>query len=367
MSELPKPFDDFGLPAFDFQACEASGGCAGLAPDADLCRNPCPCAITPAPWPDGNPPRQPPPRAQRCYSPPRLFIALNALGGRHGSVQAEAGQAIREGDDVWLYFSTDRFALPVGATSAYYPHVARTKLPSPSEVDEESTSYVPIVPEPTREGPAGWTSPPRLRADGAELFTHSSVPDANFADEELFVARRRAADCTFAPMEVIEGLTQSNNGSVGDAPGDEARLPLLFPDFATLLFRRGEETGIRTSYARRSTPMAGAIDFEHVSGEDPFADRWAAAALSADLTHLLVIVREGPNLTDVGRLFALPILELTPQVRYGPPVPLTLADGTPVELIDPWWDMTLTEHPDGSALYVGYHQSTWILEAIACD
>ncbi|MBK6687284.1 MAG: hypothetical protein IPG45_22630 [Deltaproteobacteria bacterium] len=370
VADLTPALSNLRLPAFDPDACSQAGGCSGLLPELELCFVPCACPPSlqglPVPWSiDDGCTIAPAPRQQTCYQGPRLFTALNALG--QSGASAELGQVVQEGTRTWAYFHSNHFAQPV-ADGTLYIYPAKIELSGPDQINLATASHLPIMELPSNQGPYGWTTAPRIRADGLELFLSSSVPDGNWNDEELFAARRPNLESNFGPMVPIAALTNANNApTVGD-PGDEARLPLLFPDFRTLIFRRYDQEVMQIFYARRPSDRSGDLDFVTIEGANPYGSTWAGYGLSRDLSHLLAAVRIGPAATDVTRFYALPITSLSPEVRYGEPVPLTLADGrTPIELPDPWWDMLIAEHPDGTAIYVSKNNVTWILDAVACE
>lgn len=370
LDDLPVAVGPLRLPPLDPAACKAAGGCSGVLPEPELCVLPCACPRSLAglevPWSFAEGCTfEPAPRQQTCYRTPRPFSALNNLGQRGSS--ADLGQVVQEGPRSVAYFDTNHFAQPLAVDDTLYIYIAKVDLNGPDGVDLATVRHLPIIDVPTPQGPLGWSSAPRIRADGLELFLHSSVPDGNWNDEELFLAHRSNRESDFGPMVAITSLTNSTNApTVGEA-GDEARQPLLFPDFRTLLFRRGDQNGMVSYYARRGTDRTGDVSFLPVEGTDPYRSAGAGYGLSRDNAHLLAAVREGPPETDVTRFYALPITALSPEIRYGDPIALTLPNGTPVELPDPWWDMLITEHPDGSAIYVSKNGVTWILDAAPCE
>ena len=210
-----------------------------------------------------------------CFEPSSqpLDSTLDRSVEIHGAAFAEQGR-------LWLYGSTDYFAIHEGD-----PACSRLmRMPMLDMVTSSSVAIEPVatstfVQQPgacTRGGCRGWVSLPRLRRDGLEMLFDTSYPCAVWEDVEIYLAHRTSAGAPWRPPRFVPVST------LGDEPWDPVGNPVLLADNRTLVYSDGNDSAT-FKYARRRSTTPGDVSFQ-ARGPAPLSD---PAADGSDPTALI--------------------------------------------------------------------------------
>lgn len=241
-------------------------------------------------WPNECPPTA---RCDRrfCWSTP-VPVATTTASTFHDS----GGATIDEPDGRFMYVAR----LEDGARTASVPFHRHVKLRvvGPGLVDRESARRIAT----TDYAGIGYTGPVIVAHDGLEMTFHSSRPDADYSDKEIYLSSRTALDRPWSaplPIEELEAVSPSDFDA-----------PLLLPDGRSLLFYRAREG--RLGRVQRARATHGTLGFGGVGWvlEAESGQRILGASLSCDGWHLFYLTRpigdgRAPIVPRVARILSL--------------------------------------------------------------
>ncbi len=266
---------------------------------------------------------------------------------------------LRDGE-VWAIFATSAHN-GNGGTNDEFESLVTGRLSNPYEIEPRSLSHLPGT-----LGPRGYVSHPQVRPDARELAFHASWPDANWMDNELYVA---VFDGTaWLPPALLRGLDEAE-------PDFALSAPIWLDDRTLLVARDPPSTPLpRPALVQRPTAEPGDVRFallETDVWDDPKEDGYAYSltsfTVSCDRTRLIYVRESSASVQLRRRTFTWDGTHLT----VGPPEPYPSwaaesravpAPGAP----DIWQTQSLEEHAD-CAVKVRYTTAFVTGEIFALD
>lgn len=210
----------------------------------------------------------------------------------------------------------------------------------------------------------GWVSPPRVRADGLEMFMSSSYACGDWEDPELYLSTRTALERSWS-RPVFIPVSRYDRGEF-----DPAESMVLLPDLRTLVYN-ANGPGNELLVARRSTTVPGDAAFERI-GAIQLAESATTAGdylttlrpqgLSCDGRYLLYYrdFWQDPPRAERHEARRAEIISTDP-LTFGPPEPVNV----PIAL-RPNTVQMFHEAPDCGALYYGTDSGMYVQRRVPC-
>lgn len=233
------------------------------------------------------------------WGPPQTWTAMPAEHGAYfnGRLHGEGGQG-------WYYLESGKWNgngllsdLPAaelarerfGNFPIVYDATTERALPDYTALTADGCSMCD-----TCGGHLGWFGHVFVRRDGLEMFFSSSVPCADWWDNEIFLSFRTDTQSSWSSPRLLDTTTVAKREPVSrDGLDDSVYNPVLLPDNRTLLFNKSNQMAV----ARRPGPVPGDTAFELIRLLD--LDEGIVAVhpleLSCEGTHLIFQTTSSTN------------------------------------------------------------------------
>jgi hypothetical protein len=306
-------------------------------------------------------------RGQVCWTPPVRWHDLDQAPDNWNLIHDQVGSLSVENGERWLYFTTTRWRTPA---TGNYTRPGRVRLETATTAAAASIEDLPVLP-PNSEAPKGASGAVQVRADGLEMFFESTYPSGT-CGFQIYVAWRTSVSDPWGPAVEIPALLDAQPAP-GACPPNNQKIPLLLPDYRTLVF--WDSAVNHMVFAQRPTANPGDLDFapSNTTPFDPSANdsiTEGALSLSCDRQHVLYEYVPGPQMGPTA--FIAPIVGYPPLAWGSPEHILQRAPGgVPEPLTHPAWqsgpNLNLAESPDCQWLFASDAFFLYYSERIPCS
>jgi hypothetical protein len=236
---------------------------------------------------------------------------------------------------------------------------------------------LPVMP-PNSTAPKGWSGDVQVRADGLEMFFSSSFPSGAYCDDQVYLASRSSLSEPWGAAVEIPVLMHPHPAPAAcppkaNPPNEAEVLPLLLPDYRTLVFY--DESVGALLFSTRNTTVAGDLAFSAAKPTNFDANAngsmvESALSLSCDRQHVLYSYKPTDQLPPTA--FIAPIASFSPLEFGAPSKVLQRAPGSlPEPISNPAFldgpNLNLIESPDCQWLFLSDAFFVYYSQRVPCS